>query len=98
MSKTYRRDAVDLDINDQPFPYNESWWDQYAGIVFSYPHRYDYYSKRNKKHDHKPWFKSAGWFKKMQGRARRAKVRDAMAHSDYDNIPCFRKTNDWEWT
>ena len=94
MSRTYRRDAIDFDLNDKPYTYDASWWDE----VNNYCLRMDYYSKRNKKHDHKPWFKSPGWYKKMKGRARRAKVRNAMAIHNYDNIPYFRKTNDWEWT
>ncbi len=98
MSRTYRRSAVDLDINDQPFLYDESWWDLDGEAFFRHPHRYDYYSKRNKKHDRKPWNKSPGWYKKMKARERRAKVCNAMVTGDYDNIPCFRKTNDWEWT
>lgn len=99
MSKTYRRDAIDLDMNDQPYPYNKSWWDEEPEIRFaSRIHRIDYYSKRNKKYDNKPFGKSPGWYKKMKGRERRAKIRNVMGHYNYNNIPCFRKTNDWEWT
>ena len=99
MSKTYRRSAIDLDMNDQSYPYNKSWWDEEPEFRFaSRTGRMDYYSRRNKKHDSKPFGKSPGWYKKMKARARRAKVCNAMAIADYDNIPHFRNTNDWEWT
>lgn len=97
MSRTYRRDAIDLDRDDKSFSYNLSWWDMDDYEYGEMGHQ-DYYSKWNKKSDSKPWFKSPGWYKKMMGKARRAKVRNVMVHADYDNIPRFCKTNDWEWT
>lgn len=100
MSRTYRRDRINLDINDKPFSYGMSWYD-YAELYDFYRHRhyrYDYYSKRNSKIDNKPWGKSPGWYKKERSRIRRARIREAMAHERYDNIPRFRKDNDWNWT
>lgn len=46
----------------------------------------------------KPWDKSPKWWKQMHQRKRRAEVRDRMANGDYDNIPVFKKDNDWNWT
>ena len=96
MSRTYRRDRIDLDRNDKPLPYNVSWWDldyEYGELGKS-----DYYSKRNKKWDSKPWHKCPGWYKRMNERISRAKVRNAMANGRYDNIPRFKKTYMRDWT
>jgi hypothetical protein len=60
-------------------------------------HKHDHFSKRNYKRDRKPWNKSPKWFKVTRERSRRAKVNNAMAQGDFDNIPFFRKGNDWEW-
>lgn len=45
----------------------------------------------------KHYWKAPKWFKKIYSRRRRAKVKDRMIHEDYDNIPVFRKENDWNW-
>lgn len=97
MSRTYRRDAIDLNRNDKPLPYDVMIWDS-DDYVYGETNGVDYYSKWNKRSDSKPWHKSPGWYKKMMGKARRAKVRNVMTHAEYDNIPRFRKTNDWEWS
>lgn len=60
--------------------------------------KYDFYTKRNRKRDRKPWGKSPKWYKQMREQARRAKVREAMANYRYDNIPRFRHDNDWNWS
>ena len=96
MSRTFRRDIVQLDCNDMPYPYGTNWYDLDIPLYHT-PH-YDYFSKRNSRRDRKLWSKSPKWFKKMKGRGRKAKIRQAMAHRRYDNIPHFRRTNDWEWT
>lgn len=46
----------------------------------------------------KPYHKSIKSWKQMHNRRRRAKIRDRMKNEDYDNIPVFRKENDWLWT
>jgi len=100
MSRTYRRDAVELDWNHEPIPHGKIWSEEYWNPR-NYYHRvshYDYYSKRNSKRDIKPWGKSPHWFKNMKERTRRAKVKSAMEKRDYENIPCFRTENDWDWT
>jgi len=35
MSRTYRRDLVELNHNDKPYPYNESWWDYDHALVIT---------------------------------------------------------------
>ena len=57
--------------------------------------KYDYHSKRNHKRDRKPSHKSPRTDKKIYGRSRKAKINDAMRKNDYDNIPTFKRTNDW---
>jgi len=59
---------------------------------------YDNFSKkRNFKRDLKPWYKSSSAWKKIHQRSRRAKVKNAMDHQCYDDIPYFGRTNDWGW-
>lgn len=120
MSRTYRRDAVQLDCScGAPVGWHYGYW--YYGEISGNAEKelksaaskgrppdrvchcwtnrqYDFYSKRNYKRDHKPWGKSTGWFKKDAQRRRRSKERAAMAHGDYDNIPKFKKENDWNWS
>jgi len=52
---------------------------------------------RKKNRDKKVWYKSVRWFKDIKKRERRAKEKDRMVNGDYENIPRFRKANDWEW-
>ncbi len=56
--------------------------------------KYDNYSKRNHKRDNKPKENSRLTDKKMYGRNRKAKIKDAMRHGRYENIPTFRTSND----
>jgi len=95
MSRTYRRDFVELDYNDRPFPYGKSWWE--LGFPYYHNHHTDYYSKRNRKYDHKAWYKSNSPFKKVMKKARKAKERAAMQKKDYEKIPIFRRENDWHY-
>lgn len=46
--------------------------------------------------DHLNW-PVPSWFKKMNTRIRRAKVKDAMRNGNYDCLPRFRKENSWLW-
>ncbi len=54
----------------------------------------DYYSKRNHKRDNKPKENSRLTDKKMYGRKRKAKIKDAMRHERYENIPTYLTSND----
>ena len=56
--------------------------------------KHDYYSKRNHKRDNKPKENSRLTDKKMYGRKRKAKIKDAMRHERYENIPMYRTSND----
>jgi hypothetical protein len=60
--------------------------------------RYDYYAKRNLRRDTKSWSKPPKWFKVKMKRKRRAKVRNAMVHERYDDIPFFKNGDMWEWS
>lgn len=59
--------------------------------------KYDYYSKRNWKRDRKNYFKSSSTFKQITKKRRKAKERSAMAKKDYEDVPCFRNSNDYDW-
>ena len=116
MSKTYRRDEVEMDCNcgapiRPRYTYAKGvrdWSVQQeikTAIRKGCPverecdcHRkVDYFTKRNSKRDRKPWMKPKSNFKKMMRKARKAKVRAAMQHHDYDNIPRFRKEDMWNY-
>jgi hypothetical protein len=58
-----------------------------------------FWDDKFKGRDKKAYCKSPSYFKKMKGRIRRAKEKDALKHIDDEttNIPVFKKTNDWEW-
>jgi len=56
--------------------------------------KYDNYSKKNHKRDNKPKENSRLTDKKMYGRKRKAKIKQAMIHGDYENIPIYRTSND----
>ena len=62
--------------------------------------KYDYYTTRNYKRDKKEYslggrLKAPSYFKKIRQKIRRAKVNDAMRNKKYEQIPYFRKENDW---
>lgn len=122
MSRTYRRDAVQLDCNCGA-PVGSHWrffWrpgsitpnreidielrrSRSRGLppdraCHCWTNRqYDFYSKRNYKRDHKSWRKCSKIWKKIYQKKRRARIRAAMSHKDYENIPKFRNENDWNW-
>lgn len=58
---------------------------------------YDYFSKRNFKRDKKAWHKSSSSWKAVMAGNRKAKERHAMEKGDYENIPLFRRENDYNW-
>ena len=58
--------------------------------------KHDYWSKRNHKRDNKPREKSPRSYKKVYSRSQKAKVKDAIRHNDFDNIPTFKKSNDYD--
>lgn len=97
MSRTYRTAVIDLDINDKPLHYRTRWWDEYSRRrIFTTSHQ-DYYRKRNKKLDKKLRYKPNKAFKILKRRIRRAKISNAMANHNYDNIPVFKNSDIWEW-
>ena len=59
--------------------------------------KWDYYSKRNLKRDHKPWGKPPKWYKTMKKRERRAKERNSILRNKFDLIPFFRKSDRRDW-
>ncbi len=56
--------------------------------------KYDY-SKRNHERDSKDREHSSRKDKKVYSRSRRAKVKNAMRHGDYDKIPIFPRSDNW---
>jgi len=91
MSRTYRRGFIQLNRDDKPYiPRSRGWWDD--GINYwESPQHCDFYSKWNQKFDYN------SEFKKLMQRKRRAKEHAQMHKRDYDNVPVFRKENDWHW-
>ena len=67
----------------------------YKSCGCNHSRKHDYYSKRNYKRDNKPREKSPLTYKKMYGRSRKAKIKNEMKHERYDNIPTFKRSNDW---
>lgn len=57
--------------------------------------QYEHYVDR-KARDRKPWNKPPKWFKQMNRRIERARVKNAMRNDR--EIPHFRKSDQWEWT
>ena len=53
--------------------------------------------KLTKSRDHKPWGKPPKWFKKIQIRYERSKVKQAIRNGK-EEVPYFKRTNDWDWT
>jgi len=53
--------------------------------------------KRNYKRDRKHNFKPDKAYKKVTKKIRKAKERAAMQKHDYDNIPRFRNSDEWDW-
>jgi hypothetical protein len=96
MSRTFRKDMLNLDLNDRSYsPHKVKFW--YSEGYYLESHHHDYYSKRNRKFDGKSWHKSPKWYKKMKSRIRKAKVKDSMVKGKYDIIPVFHRENDWNW-
>lgn len=48
------------------------------------------------KSDHKPYCKPNSKFKKLQKQRRKAKEKQALKVNP-DNIPIFKKTDEWDW-
>ena len=62
-------------------------------------HRYCFLSfTRKKNRDRKPWGKTPKVMKKIWGKQRKSKERQVMRRGEYENIPFFKKENDWMWT
>ncbi len=51
-----------------------------------------------KSRDRKPWDKPPRSWKRMNRQWERQQVRQAMIHERYENIPLFRKYDQWDWT
>lgn len=95
MSRTYRRDFIELDDNNRPFPYKMD--RRSIGRPYHHDFKVDYYSKRNRKYDKKHWYKPDKDYKKVTKKIRKAKERAAMHKKRYDNIPIFKKSDVWDW-
>ena len=108
MSRTYRRAEVEIDCNCGAEFYQSRWnkhdYTWYIRKELAPPRtcqcgaKSDYYSRRNSKRDSKPWFKTPKEIKQMYQRIRRAKVKNAMVLGQYEMIPIFKRTNDWNWS
>ena len=110
MSRTYRRrDHVERDCNCGA-PIWTSWGKTEADMIASSRRhgtppmrecRCDTYyydnHKRNYKRDRKDYFKPDKNYKTVTKKLRKAKERAAMQKHDYDNIPRFRNSDEWDW-
>lgn len=52
--------------------------------------------KRNYKRDRKDYNKANKGYKTVKKKIRKAKERSVMVRGDYDNIPTFRRSNDYD--
>jgi hypothetical protein len=109
MSRTYRK-VLDYKYHANGKFYTYEEYSKYASdeikalnlstCVFYYSKSLSwdgFYTLDNRGRDHKPWNKPPKWFKKMHRRSERAKVKNAMVNKQYENIPRFKKTDQWEW-
>lgn len=60
-------------------------------------YRWDYYSKRNLKRDHKNYNKLDKKYKQVSKKHFRAKVSHEMNNHRYDTMPRLLKTDVWDW-
>lgn len=109
MSRTYRRrDHIERDCCCGAPIYSFSGRSDHEEIIYSLrkgtiPWRdcrcdtwyYDNH-KRNFKRDRKDFNKANKGYKIVTKKIRKAKERSAMERRDYDNIPTFRKSNDYD--
>ncbi len=108
MSRTYRRrDHVERDCNCGA-PIWTSWGKSESDMIArsirlgTIPWRecrcdtwYHDNHKRNYKRDRKDFNKASKSYKIMTKKIRKAKENSAMQRRDYDNIPTFRRSNDY---
>ena len=47
--------------------------------------------------DKKPYYKPPKWFKRMRRQIERTKIRDSMKSEEYDNLPRFKNSDQWDW-
>ena len=93
MSRTYR-DHLDGEyiIQGQIIHWNDIDWGVYPMTMgFSYRQRIIRH-----KRDKKPWGKPPKWFKQINRRWERSKVKQAIREDK--EPPLFKKTDQWEWT
>lgn len=57
-----------------------------------------HYFVNRRARDKKAWDKPNKAFKSMKRRIERAKVRSAMRAGKYDDVPEFRRGDQWDWT
>jgi hypothetical protein len=60
--------------------------------------RWTWVTREFRGRDIKPWNKPPKWFKQMNRRIERAKVKEAIREGKFDNIPYFKKSDQWSWT
>jgi hypothetical protein len=95
MSRTYRTQLKSfVNIRGNIFDWDDDWSDlvpRTASVRWS-----DKLVKTCR--DKKAWDKPNKQFKQMNRQRDRARVRHAMVQEDYENIPTFKNTDQWEWT
>jgi len=96
MSRTYRKHLEDYEYYRGEIYHWKEWFDLgNCGIYGSAR----WFRKIDKKcRDKKPWDKPTSEFKKMKRRIERAKIMNAIRNTDYDNIPTFKTSDQWDWT
>jgi len=91
MARTYRnRNTIpdDWTVRDDGIPYHKG-ADRFGGLYDENPHRkVPRYRRRDTRCERKSE-------RKEHYRSFRAKVKDRMAHEDWENIPRLRRTSGW---
>ena len=111
MSRTYRKSEIWMRhakskfwTNDEFDKYQEEekkslgidklfWWSDLPS--WSWKH-VTFYTDKGR--DHKRRDKPPKWFKQMHRRIERTNVNQAIHCEKYDNIPTFKKSDQWDWT
>jgi len=108
MSRTYRKseewywDAMGVHFDDVAFDMYQDYEKIEYGDTssFNFPSwgwaRKCKYIKNGR--DHKRWDKPPRWFKQMKRQLERARVKHAIRNGRFENIPRFRKSDQWDWT
>ena len=109
MSRTYRRDMVQLKCCDKKYHRWEiGWWGAYKLIkkdvdpddICHCTRKYDYFSRRNRKRDkilYTKRYRNQSCGLRLVIRKCRPRIRQEMYRENYDLLPGYKKLNIWDF-